>query len=136
MFEAKADVNKMKAELAVKNQELAVAAKEAEALLKQVRYSHAFTAQVIGVRAPFPKSAGATACRQIPFPSHLGSQPDTESLDGIFIDIEPMFFDSPKYNFYEPMHQPSCQSFEFAMTTTKCRAGLNSQMALRAKSGQ
>lgn len=36
MFEAKADVNKMKAELAVKNQELAVAAKEAEALLKQV----------------------------------------------------------------------------------------------------
>ncbi len=37
MFEAKADVNKMKAELAVKNQELAVAAKEAEALLKQVR---------------------------------------------------------------------------------------------------
>lgn len=31
-----ADVNKMKAELAVKNQELAVAAKEAEALLKQV----------------------------------------------------------------------------------------------------
>jgi dynein heavy chain len=36
MFEAKADVNKMKAELAVKNQELAVSAKEAEALLKQV----------------------------------------------------------------------------------------------------
>lgn len=39
MFEAKADVNKMKAELAIKNQELAVAAKEAEALLKQVRGS-------------------------------------------------------------------------------------------------
>lgn len=37
MNEAKADVNKMKAELAIKNQELAVAAKEAEALLKQVR---------------------------------------------------------------------------------------------------
>mmetsp|Transcript_5388 Transcript_5388/g.12712 ORF Transcript_5388/g.12712 Transcript_5388/m.12712 type:complete len:4322 (-) Transcript_5388:507-13472(-) len=39
MFEAKADVNKMKAELAVKNQELAVAAKEAEALLKQISES-------------------------------------------------------------------------------------------------
>lgn len=37
MFEAKADVNKMKAELALKNQELAQAAKESEALLKQVR---------------------------------------------------------------------------------------------------
>jgi dynein heavy chain len=34
-----ADVNKMKAELAVKNQELAVAAKEAEALLKQISES-------------------------------------------------------------------------------------------------
>ena len=36
MNEAKDDVNKMKAELAVKNQELAVAAKEAEALLKSI----------------------------------------------------------------------------------------------------
>lgn len=41
MFEAKADVNKMKAELAIKNQELAVAAKEAEALLKQISESTA-----------------------------------------------------------------------------------------------
>ncbi|KAJ9508838.1 hypothetical protein QJQ45_028152, partial [Haematococcus lacustris] len=39
MYEAKNDVNKMKAELAVKNQELAVAAKEAEALLKQITES-------------------------------------------------------------------------------------------------
>ncbi|GFR42148.1 hypothetical protein Agub_g3000 [Astrephomene gubernaculifera] len=41
MFEAKADVNKMKAELAVKNQDLAVSAKEAEALLKQISESTA-----------------------------------------------------------------------------------------------
>lgn len=41
MFEAKADVNKMKQELALKNQELAVAAKEAEALLKQISESTA-----------------------------------------------------------------------------------------------
>eukprot|EP00798_Chlamydomonas_sp_ICE-L_P031303 gene31303-6451_t len=39
MLEAKADVNKMKGELAVKNQELAVAAKEAEVLLKQISES-------------------------------------------------------------------------------------------------
>ena len=36
MLEAKADVYKMKAELAIKNQDLAVAAKEAEVLLKEV----------------------------------------------------------------------------------------------------
>ena len=36
MLEAKADVNKMKGELAIKNQDLAVAAKEAEVLLKEV----------------------------------------------------------------------------------------------------
>ncbi len=41
MFEAKADVNKMKAELAVKNQDLAISAKEAEALLKQISESTA-----------------------------------------------------------------------------------------------
>jgi hypothetical protein len=41
MFEAKADVNKMKAELAVKNQDLAVSAKEAEGLLKQISESTA-----------------------------------------------------------------------------------------------
>jgi len=41
MFEAKADVNKMKAELAIKNQDLAVAAKEAEILLKEISESTA-----------------------------------------------------------------------------------------------
>jgi dynein heavy chain len=41
MVEAKEDVNKMKAELAVKNQELAVASKEAEALLKSISDSTA-----------------------------------------------------------------------------------------------
>lgn len=41
MFEAKADVNKMKAELAVKNQDLAQAAKESEELLKQISASTA-----------------------------------------------------------------------------------------------
>jgi dynein heavy chain, axonemal len=41
MLEAKGDVNKMKAELAIKNQELAVAAKEAEALLKSISESTA-----------------------------------------------------------------------------------------------
>lgn len=39
MLEAKADVNRMKAELAIKTQDLAVAAKEAEALLKQISES-------------------------------------------------------------------------------------------------
>ena len=41
MVEAKEDVNKMKAELAVKNQELAVATKEAEVLLKSISESTA-----------------------------------------------------------------------------------------------
>lgn len=41
MVEAKEDVNKMKAELAIKNQELAAASKEAEALLKSISESTA-----------------------------------------------------------------------------------------------
>lgn len=41
MVEAKEDVNKMKAELAIKNQELAAATKEAEALLKSISESTA-----------------------------------------------------------------------------------------------
>lgn len=41
MVEAKEDVNKMKAELAIKNQELAKASKEAEALLKSISESTA-----------------------------------------------------------------------------------------------
>ena len=41
MNEAKADVNKMKCELAIKNQELGVAAKEAEVLLKEITESTA-----------------------------------------------------------------------------------------------
>uniref|UniRef100_A0A383W453 AAA+ ATPase domain-containing protein n=1 Tax=Tetradesmus obliquus TaxID=3088 RepID=A0A383W453_TETOB len=41
MVEAKEDVNKMKAELAIKNQELASASKEAEALLKSISESTA-----------------------------------------------------------------------------------------------
>ncbi|KIZ06069.1 Dynein gamma chain, flagellar outer arm [Monoraphidium neglectum] len=41
MVEAKEDVNKMKAELAIKNQELAVASREAEALLRSISESTA-----------------------------------------------------------------------------------------------
>lgn len=41
MVEAKEDVNKMKAELAIKNQELGAASKEAEALLKSISESTA-----------------------------------------------------------------------------------------------
>jgi hypothetical protein len=41
MVEAKEDVNKMKAELAIKNQELAIASKEAEVLLKSISESTA-----------------------------------------------------------------------------------------------
>jgi dynein heavy chain len=41
MVEAKEDANKMKAELAIKNQELAAASKEAEALLKSISESTA-----------------------------------------------------------------------------------------------
>eukprot|EP00878_Enallax_costatus_P011217 GHUV01011714.1.p1 GENE.GHUV01011714.1~~GHUV01011714.1.p1 ORF type:complete len:503 (+),score=217.42 GHUV01011714.1:213-1511(+) len=41
MVEAKEDVNKMKAELAIKNQDLAAASKEAEALLKSISESTA-----------------------------------------------------------------------------------------------
>lgn len=41
MVEAKEDVNKMKAELAIKNQGLAAASKEAEALLKSISESTA-----------------------------------------------------------------------------------------------
>jgi hypothetical protein len=49
MVEAKEDVNKMKAELAIKNQELAAASKEAEALLKSISESTAVAEK--GVRA-------------------------------------------------------------------------------------
>eukprot|EP00879_Flechtneria_rotunda_P026528 GHRR01028292.1.p1 GENE.GHRR01028292.1~~GHRR01028292.1.p1 ORF type:complete len:1302 (+),score=429.83 GHRR01028292.1:91-3906(+) len=57
MVEAKEDVNKMKAELAIKNQELAAASKEAEALLKSISESTAVAEKGV------PFSAGLLACR-------------------------------------------------------------------------
>jgi dynein heavy chain len=46
MSEAKEDVNKMKAQLAVKNVELAAAAREAEVLLKSISESTAVAVMV------------------------------------------------------------------------------------------
>jgi hypothetical protein len=57
MVEAKEDVNKMKAELAIKNQELAAASKEAEALLKSISESTAVAEKgTLNVNSPHAHS--------------------------------------------------------------------------------
>jgi dynein heavy chain len=53
MVEAKEDVNKMKAELAIKNQELAAASKEAEALLKSISESTAVAEKGAEIQAVY-----------------------------------------------------------------------------------
>jgi dynein heavy chain, axonemal len=67
MVEAKEDVNKMKAELAIKNQELAAASKEAEALLQSISESTAVAEKGTGVgltsgHAPLTLDDGCIMC--------------------------------------------------------------------------
>lgn len=64
MVEAKEDVNKMKAELAIKNQELAAASKEAEALLKSISESTAIA----------EKGESAAVCLQLCSVMHAAHQ--------------------------------------------------------------
>jgi hypothetical protein len=65
MVEAKEDVNTMKAELAIKNQELAAASKEAEALLKSISESTAVAekgARGLGGATCLCRASAAISC--------------------------------------------------------------------------